>query len=171
MTKTTQSALKFEAPAASLVSGAGALVLPALVREGQPLTRGERVVGEKLRTDLVRETAIALKGEHGARLAQTVTMRAVERFSDYVEFEREIRDKARDNVQDQADVVAFCQVVRQAHGNSQLAIRHTVVERIEEIVSAPLDPPAEAQEEVIIEQKPGLLGWIFGGQQVTRVKR
>jgi hypothetical protein len=171
MSKTTESSLKFEAPAASLVSGAGALVLPVLVREGQPLTKAERVVGEKLRTDLVRETAIAIKGEQGARLTQTVTMRAVQRFSDYVDFEREIRDKPRGNAQDQADVAAFCQVMRQAHGNSQLAIRHTVVERIEEIVSAPLDPPAEAQEEVIVEHKPGLLGWIFGGQQVTRVKR
>ena len=173
MTKKPESTLKFNSLAASILPGTGALAVPTtlLTRNGRPPTRQEEYISQKLRTDLTLQVAVAVKGEHGARLAQTLSVRTVQRFDEYVAFERAIRDQPRTNEADQADVEAFCQAVRQGQCTSLLAIRQATLNKIEEIILTPIDPPDEVGEEVIVEQKPGLLGWLFGGQQVTRVLR
>ena len=173
MTKKTESTLKFDPLATPLLSGTSALAVPTptLTRNARPPTRQEQHISDHLRTDLALQLGVVIKGDHAERLAQTVSMRTAQRFVEYVDFDRAIRDQPRSNEVDQADVAAFCQVVRQAHCTSLLAIRQATVNKLEEVVLNPLDPPDEMAEEVIVEHQPGVLGWLFGGQQVTRVLR
>ena len=98
------------------------------------------------------------------------TLRGINHFEEYVTFDRAIRDKHRDNIADHADIEALCHGMRQSQVNTIMALRNGVVNTIEEITMKPLAPDKQT-EDVIIEQKPGLLGMIFGGQQVTRVRR
>jgi hypothetical protein len=89
----------------------------------------------------------------------------------YIAEEREILERKRAK-QDQADMEAFCHIVREGVGNSFLAIRQGAVNAIETIVTTPLDISQEQADEVIITQRPGLLQRFFGGgPQVTQVKR
>lgn len=172
MTTKQANALKVELPAVARLPGGGALALSAqaLLQQGRTPNRAEAAITDQLRTDLAMQVGVAVKMEHAEQLAQTITLRTVQRFDEFLTFERTIRDQKR-HADDQADLEVFCHAVRQSQANTLLAIRQAGLNRIETIVLNPLDPPAEVKEEVIIEQKPGLLGRLFGGQQVTRVKR
>lgn len=164
--------LKVALPDDALVPGAGALAVSAqtLLHQSRTPNRAEQAITDKLRIDLAMQVGVAVKMEQAEQLAQTITLRTVQRFDEFIAFERTIRAQKR-HADDQADLEVFCHAVRQSQANTLFAIRQAGLNRIETIILNPLDPPAEAQEEVIIEQKPGLLGRLFGGQQVTRVKR
>ncbi|MBW7884699.1 MAG: hypothetical protein H3C34_19075 [Caldilineaceae bacterium] len=174
MTKRTEGpTIQLELATGPATPGSGGLALPvsALVRNGRAPTADEEYISDKLRTDLAIQLATAVKGEHGYRLSHTISVRAVLRMEEFVTFDREIRDKPRQNSRDQADLELFCHTMRQAQANTLLSIRQATVNRIEEVVLTPLNPPAEQKDDVVIEQRPGLLGILLGGERVTKVRR
>ena len=172
MAKSEPGLITIEMPSSALSPGTSSVAAPvsALTRGSRSLTKEEEYIGNKLRTDLAIQIGTAIKAEHAAHLSQILTQRSVIRFDEYVAFDREIMDRHRANADDQADVVAFCTAMRRSQANTLLAVRQGGVNKLEETVMTPLDPPQE-REEVIIEQRPGLLGKLLLGQTVTTVKR
>jgi hypothetical protein len=63
----------------------------------------------------------------------------------------------------------FCQLIRQAHANSLMAIRNEAVEQIERTVSESLEPDEEMKPHYLVEYDPGIMGRFFGGQRLTKV--
>ena len=174
MPKKQAGTIHLELPSSSLSpNNAGLVAVPvaSLTRGSRQLTDEEAFISNKLRTDLAVQLGYAIKGEHGQHLTQLVTQRGLTRFAEYLEFDRAILDRPWANADDQADMVAFAIAMRQAQANTQIGIRNGVVNRIEEAAITPLEPPEKQGEDVIIEKKPGLLGALFGGIEVTRVKR
>ncbi len=164
--------IRFEAPSAPDVPGTNAIVRAAhtqLQASWEP-TREEQAINRRLRTDLVNQAGIAIKTQHAGQLSQTVSQHSLERFSEYINFERTILDQTRNDA-DQADLEAFCRILRTLEGNTLLAIRAAGIDQLEGIILNPLNPVhSEPTEEIIIERVPGFLGQLFGGQQVTRVR-
>jgi hypothetical protein len=109
-----------------------------------------------------------MKGEHAQHLVQIIDQRGMERWGDFVDYDRSIRDKPRDPA-DQADVEYFCQLTRQAHANSLMAIRNEAVNQIEQTVYESLEPEEEKKPRYVVEYDPGILGRLFGGQRTTKV--
>lgn len=148
----------------SMVSVRGALSM------SEPPKREIRAIAEKMQIDVAKQEGSAIKAAHGARLVHSISLQTMQRFDEFVAVDRSIRSKQRPE-QDQADIEVFCHAVRQAQATSLLAIRQAAAQSIETIILTPLDPPEERGEQVIVEQTPGLMGRLFGGQKVTRITR
>jgi hypothetical protein len=172
MAQQKRESLKFEAPHEADIPGAGALMMATQAQLLMNLgpTRAEQAIAHKLRADLAMQVGMTIKAEHAERLAQTISEHTLERYSEFLDLERSILEKKR-NEADQRDMEAFCRDMRQRQGNTLLAIRQAGINQVEGIVVSPLTPPSEPEEEVIIEQVPGLFGRLLGGHHVTRVRR
>jgi hypothetical protein len=170
MTKQHTNPVRVELPSSSVVSGMASLAKTAQnhLQAQQAATREEQQIGTKTRQQMARQIGHAMISEHGQHLVDILDRRTIERLSDYVDFDRSIRDKPRDAA-DQADVEFFCQLLREANVTSKLTIRQQAVERIEQIVTESLEPVKEKRPHYIVQRTPGFFGSIIGGETWTRV--
>jgi hypothetical protein len=141
-----------------------------LVGNGRPSTRAEQAISEQLRENLIRQMGIAIKTDHAERLTTDQDQRTLQHYDNYLASEEALLAQERSQGR-QAELEAFSDTIRQLDQRSLVAIRQGAVDNIESIAVQPFDTSPRETEEVIIEHTPGLLGRIFGGQQVTRVKR
>ena len=170
MAKQHLSTIRVELPSSSVVDGTASLAKTAqnhLQAQRTP-SREEQQIGNKTRQHLAKQIGHAMKGEHAQHLIDIIDRRSGERWADYVEYDRSIRDKPRDPV-DQADVEYFCQKIREAHATSLLTIRKEAVNQIELTVAESLEPEEETRPQYVVEYEPGILGRFFGGQRTTKV--
>lgn len=133
------------------------------------VTEEEREIGRQLRIYAAEQTAVTIRGDYGAQLSFNFTRRTYDRIDEFVYLSREIREKER-HPEDQAVMEKVCDHLVESEVNTQLAFRQSVVNELGRINLEPFDYEQEG-EQVVIEQRPGLLGRLLGGQTVTRVMR
>jgi hypothetical protein len=170
MAKQYLSSIKIDLPSSSVVSGTASLAKTAqnhLQAQRSP-NRREQQIGSKTREQLAKQIGYAMKTEHAGHLVNIIDQRTLERWSDYLDFDRSLRNKPRDPV-DQADIEYLFQMLREAHATSLMTIRKQGIEQIELIVSESLEPEEEQKPHYLVEYDPGILGRIFGGQRLTKV--
>lgn len=156
--------IQWKTPESPSPSGMGNLTrsFSSMLAKTNTPTWEERKLGERVRSDLAKQLGTAIKKEHGDYLAKMMSLNTIRSMDEYIAEEREIREKERHS-EDQADMEAFCHVVREGAGNSFLAIRQAAVNQVETIVTTPLDLPEEQADEMIITQQPGFMQRLFGG--------
>jgi hypothetical protein len=166
----TQRTIKLELPSSSVVSGTSALAKAAQnhLQSQRAPSREEQQIGHKTRQGLAKQIGYAIKEEHAQHLVQIIDERSMERWAEFVDYDRTIRDKPRAPV-DQADVEYFNQKIREAHAASLVTIRKEAVNLIEQVVSESIDPEEEKRPQYVVEYEPGIMGKLFGGQRMTRV--
>jgi len=165
-----QSMTTIELPSSSVVTSAA--TMSDVAQNHLQIQRGpskqESQVADKTRLYLAQQIGHAILTEHATHLIGVIDQRAIARWVEFVEYDRSIREQSHHPL-DQADIEAFNQAVRQGHANSALSLRMHAATIIEAHAIKSLEPEEEKQERRIIEQEPGLWGWLFGGQRVTRV--
>ena len=144
-----------------------ALTAQAQVNTLKAPTPEEQYIAEQMRLRLGKQLATAIVTEHGQQLTQVNSLRTMERFNEFVAADTAIRLQDR-NVQDQADIEYFNNVVRQAQATTLLAIRNAGNSQIEQVI---LEPFQLSHGQEMVVEEPGFLGRLVGKQKTIRMRR
>jgi hypothetical protein len=147
-----------------LLDSSSALVM------GQVQTEAQMEILRTTGDDLLRQRAFAVKELQAQQLTARSAQAAACNYVGLVSYSASLRTQVQGTPMAQK-VDQFLTRLEEDHANTLLTIHYLAEERIQEIVAAPVNPPAGGEDEYIVEV-PNLFKQVFGGKStIKRVRR